>query len=88
VKIKAHIVYRVPEEAGFKYPDKVGSLLLLFVEYGTSMWVKKSFINNYETLSFWAKEIIQTIDVKPIVVKALETFTIQRKNELLTYKKR
>jgi len=84
--IKAHIVHRVSEGIGMKYPDKVGSLLLLFVEYGTTMWVKEGFILNYGDLNFNTPGIIQSIEVKPIVMSALETYILHRKNELLTYK--
>lgn len=85
--ILAHIVHRVPEGVGMKYPDKVGSLLVLVEEYGTSFWIPRNMILNYDDLNFCSPGIIQSVEVKDIVAVALETYILQRKNELLSYKK-
>jgi len=86
--IKAYIVHCVPKEVGFKYPDKVGSLLVLVEEFGTRFWIPRNMILNYDKLNFCSPGIVQSIEVKDIVLCALETYILQRKEELLTYKKR
>jgi len=83
----AHIVHRIGEGIGMKYPDKVGSLLVLVEEFGTRFWIPKNMILNYDKLNFNSPDIAQSIEVKDIVVCALESYVLARKNELLTYKK-
>ena len=64
----------------------VGSLLLLFRDYGLKMWFRPEQINNYKHINHDDHDFFQDFEVFDHVAEHIRLSTIARKLDLLKYR--
>ena len=80
--MKAYIVHKA--EA---WNTTIGSLLLLFRDFGYKIWLNPKQIENYNELNHYDNQHEQNIELLPDIEELIKMGITQEKYELLKYKK-
>ena len=80
--MKAFIIHKAEP-----WNKTVGSLLLLFREFGYKMWLKPHEIENYDELTLHNPQLEQEIEVSEELAEMIRIGILQKKLELIKYKK-
>ena len=82
MKVKAYIVHKAEP-----WNKTAGSLLLLFEEFGAKLWLNPRQIENYDKINHFDNYHPQEIEVLEDVGEEIRITILQKKLELLKYKK-
>ncbi len=80
--MKAFIVHKAE-----LWTKTVGSLLLLFREFGYKCWLKPEQIENYDAINLFDHHHEQDFEFKEDIAEMIRIGIYQHKYELLKYKK-
>ncbi len=80
--MKAYIIHKAQA-----WNRTVGSLLLLFKDFGYKLWLNPRQIENYDSLNHYNPYLEQEIIVLPDIEELIEMGIKQQKYELIKYKK-
>lgn len=80
--MKAYIIHKAE-----RWTNTVGSLLLLFRDFGYKTWLNPRQIENYNELNHNNPSLEQEIILLPDIEELIEMGIKQHKYELLKYKK-
>ena len=83
MKIKAIVVHKA--EA---WNTTEGSLLLLFKDWGTKVWLNPEQVENYKEVNHFDNSEFQEFEVSEAVYESIQYYIRKKRLELLEYKKK